>query len=214
MHRVRFPREFWFNSGLAVLLLNCHPIRFGICVPVHTSLTKQQQLHRWKTFNFVIDPSEVDLRLANIKIHKAPGPHGIPNWLLRDFSGLLCQPLAAIFNASLREGFFPPIWKAAEVIPIPKVHPPTSIQNDLRPISLLPTAAKVLRHTWNRISTITNLAAAQKGPPRMPCINGWQHSTRKDPFDRCSSTSARHLTSLITISYSENFKILIFQIVC
>jgi len=51
VHRVRFPREFWFNSGLAVLLLNCHPIRFGICVPVHTSLTKQQQLHRWKTFN-------------------------------------------------------------------------------------------------------------------------------------------------------------------
>ena len=93
--------------------------------------------------DFVIDPSEVDLRLANIKIHKAPGPDGIPNWLLRDFSGLLCQPLAAIFNASLREGFFPPIWKAAEVIPIPKVHPPTSIQNDLRLISLLPTAAKV-----------------------------------------------------------------------
>ena len=36
----------------------------------------------------VIDPSEVDLRLANIKIHKAPGPDGIPNWLLRDFSGV------------------------------------------------------------------------------------------------------------------------------
>ena len=86
--------------------------------------------------DFVIDPSEVDLRLANIKIHKAPGPDGIPNWLLRDFSGLLCQPLAAIFNASLREGFFPPIWKAAEVIPIPKVHPPTSIQNDLSSQSL------------------------------------------------------------------------------
>ena len=40
------------------------------------------------------------------------------------------------------------IWKAAEVIPIPKVHPPTSIQNDLRPISLLPTAAKVFVTDW------------------------------------------------------------------
>ena len=55
---------------------------------------------------------------------------------------LLCYPLAAIFNASLREGFFPLIWKSANVVAIPKVHPPTSIQNDLRPISLLPTVAK------------------------------------------------------------------------
>jgi len=56
--------------------------------------------------DFVIDPSEVDLRLDNIKIHKAPGPDGIPNWLLRDFSGLLYQPLAAIFNESSERGFF------------------------------------------------------------------------------------------------------------
>jgi len=27
----------------------------------------------------------------------------------------LSQPLAAIFNASVREGYFPPVWKAAEV---------------------------------------------------------------------------------------------------
>jgi len=113
--------------------------------------------------DFVIGPSEVDIRFSKIKIHKAPGPDGIPNWLLRDFSQLLCQrrcaimryinlhlhyitlhPLAAIFSASIREGFFPPIWKAADGVAIPKVRPPTSIRNDLRPTSLLPTAAKVL----------------------------------------------------------------------
>jgi len=33
--------------------------------------------------------------------------------------------------------------KAAEVVPVPKVSPPMSIQNDLRPISLLPTLVKV-----------------------------------------------------------------------
>ena len=32
-----------------------------------------------------------------------------------------------IFNASLREGYLPPIWKSAEVVPVPKEHPPTSI---------------------------------------------------------------------------------------
>jgi len=60
------------------------------------------------TPNFIIDPVDIDARLAGIKIHKAPGPDGIPNWLLRDFSSLLCQPLAAIFNTSIREGYSPP----------------------------------------------------------------------------------------------------------
>jgi len=81
-------------------------------------------------FQSAIDPSEVDKRLSSIKIHKSPGPDGIPNWLLRDFSSFLCQPLAAIFNSSIREGFVPPIWKSTEVVPVPKIHPPTSIQND------------------------------------------------------------------------------------
>ena len=86
---------------------------------------------------------EVELRLAKINIYKAPDPDGIPNWLLRDFSQILCYALAAIFNASHREGFFPLIWNSADVVAIPKVDPPTSIQNDLRPISLLPTVATV-----------------------------------------------------------------------
>ena len=96
------------------------------------------------TPNFIINPVDIDARLARIKIHKTPGPDGIPNWLLRDFSSLLCRPLAAIFNASIRQGYFSPIWKSAEVVPIPKARPPTSISNDLRPISLLPTMAKIL----------------------------------------------------------------------
>ena len=41
-------------------------------------------------------------------------------------------------------GFIPPIWKSADVTPVPKVCCPRSIETDLRPISLLPTVAKVL----------------------------------------------------------------------
>ena len=81
--------------------------------------------------------------MCRINLHKSSGPDGVPNWLLRDLAPLLSQPLAAIFNASLREGYLPPIWKSAEVVPVPKVDAPMSIQNDLRPISLLPTLAKV-----------------------------------------------------------------------
>lgn len=94
--------------------------------------------------DFIVDPSEVENRLVHINIHKAQGPDGLPNWLLRDFAPYLCQPLAAIFNASIREGYVPPIWKSAEVIPVPKVSKPRSIQTDLRPISLLPCPAKIL----------------------------------------------------------------------
>ena len=65
------------------------------------------------------------------------------NWFLRDFASIVCEPLAAIFNASIRESYFPPIWKSAEVEPVPKTHPPTSIQDHLRPISLLPTLSQV-----------------------------------------------------------------------
>ena len=93
---------------------------------------------------FIIEPSVVENRLAKINIYKAPGPDGIPSWLLRDFAPFLCQPLAAIFNASIREGYVPPIWKSAEVIPVPKVPRPQSYQTDLRPISLPPCVAKIL----------------------------------------------------------------------
>ena len=56
--------------------------------------------------DFVIDPSEADLRLAKINIHKAPGPAGIPNWLHRNFSQLLCYPLAAILMHLLERDSF------------------------------------------------------------------------------------------------------------
>ena len=50
-----------------------------------------------------------------------------------------------LFNASLLSGIFPQSWKQANVIPIPKVNSPTSIQSDLRPISLTtPTLSKIL----------------------------------------------------------------------
>ena len=56
---------------------------------------------------------------------------------------VLCQPSFSIFNSSIREGFVPLMWKSANVIPIPKVHPPRNIKSDLRPISLVPNIAKL-----------------------------------------------------------------------
>jgi len=93
---------------------------------------------------FIIEVCQVERRLSNINICKAPGPDQLPSWILRDFAPLIAEPLGAIFNTSIREGKVPDIWKSAVVIPAPKINPPRSISSDLRPISLLPVLAKVL----------------------------------------------------------------------
>ena len=64
---------------------------------------------------FIIDVQEVENRLMHIDISKAAGPDGLSNCILRDFAPLLSQPICAVFNACLREGFFPECWKSAEL---------------------------------------------------------------------------------------------------
>ena len=83
-------------------------------------------------------------------MRKAPGPDGLPNWILRDYAIMLCDPICAIFNASVQQEHYPPIWKMADVIPVLKVHPLTSIQSDLRPISLTATISKQLEAVVGR----------------------------------------------------------------
>ena len=85
-------------------------------------------------------------------MHKAPGPDG-PNWILRDFCGQLSGPVCAIFNASIREGTVPALWKEANVIPVPKAHQPQLIETDLR---LTPTLSKLLESfigAWTGLKT-------------------------------------------------------------
>ena len=79
----------------------------------------------------------------NIRQNKATGPDNIPAWVLKDHAALLAPPLTAILNCSLREGKLPKEWKMANIIPLPKVHPPMSICKDTRPSSLTPIASKV-----------------------------------------------------------------------
>ena len=93
--------------------------------------------------NYIIEPYAVENKLSKLNTFKAPGPDGIPTWLLKECAPYLSEPLAAMFNTSLTEGHFPAIWKSAEVIPVPKITPARHIDSDLRPIALLPVVAKV-----------------------------------------------------------------------
>ena len=93
---------------------------------------------------FIIEPYEVERKLSAINTRKSCGPDDIPNWFWREFSPWLAEPVCAIFNASLRHGVVPTLWKCANIVPLPKKKPPRSIQSDLRPISLTPTLSKIL----------------------------------------------------------------------
>ncbi len=101
---------------------------------------------------YIISVDSMESCLMQIKIHKAPGPDGVPNWVLRDFAPVLAGPLASIANSSIRESYVPHIWKCADVLPLPKVTPPTEIEKDLRPISLTPAMSKACMehfiYTW------------------------------------------------------------------
>jgi len=70
----------------------------------------------------------------------APGIDSVPAWVLREFSLILAESVAHIFNLSLESGLVPAAFKYAMVVPIPKVSNPTL--EDFRPISLLPILAK------------------------------------------------------------------------
>ena len=83
---------------------------------------------------YIISVKDVEDQLAKLNIRKAPGPDGIPNWILRDLSPILAPPICSILNASFRDGYVPQIWKSANVCPLPKVTPPKKVEKDLRPI--------------------------------------------------------------------------------
>ena len=71
-------------------------------------------------------------------------PHGL---VLKNHANILAGPLTAIFNSSLREGIIPDTWKSANVILLPKVNPPNTIEKDVRPISLTPIASQIWEST-------------------------------------------------------------------
>lgn len=82
--------------------------------------------------------------LLSSKLHSSVGPDNISAWLLCENTAVLSRPLCSIFNASVREGFIPSLWKSANVTPIEKCSPPLDVDSDFRPISLTPIISKIL----------------------------------------------------------------------
>ena len=85
--------------------------------------------------------------LKNINIHKAMGPDGIPNILLKTCAeelsfGLTCS---AIFQYSLDTGTLPLDWRNANITPVFKKGDRHLAEN-YRPVSLTIVTCKILEH--------------------------------------------------------------------
>ena len=78
-----------------------------------------------------------------MKCSKSAGYDKVSVKLVRDAAGILCKPLAAIFNSSFEMGIFPDMWKIARVTSIFK----SGSKNDMgnyRPISVLSVFSRLL----------------------------------------------------------------------
>lgn len=88
-------------------------------------------------------PSEILFLIKKLKDGKSPGHDLITNKVLKNLPRKPILLITFIFNAMLRLSYFPLIWKLSTVILIPKPNKPKTLATSYRPISLLPTLAKL-----------------------------------------------------------------------
>ena len=83
--------------------------------------------------------------LKGLNPNKASGPDKISPKLLKNMADYLAQPLASLFQASLKQGKVPHQWKNALVTPIFKKGNKHDAAN-YRPVSLTSVCCKLLEH--------------------------------------------------------------------
>jgi hypothetical protein len=114
-----------------------------------------------------ITEKDVDDALKCLDTNKAYGPDGIGPKVLKEARPTIISILTKLFNMSLTKGIFPSPWKLANVCPIYKKAEEFFTKN-YRPISLLPTIAKVFekvvfKHLYNFFKTNFTISLWQAG---------------------------------------------------
>ena len=94
----------------------------------------------------IIYPDGVLELLKNLKDNKAPGPDGIPPWILKMTAEEISPILANIFQASIDKGYLPSQWREANICPIFKKGDKAEPAN-YRGVSLTSVTSKILEHT-------------------------------------------------------------------
>ena len=160
---------------------------------------------------YIIDLTITPQSLRKVKTDKATGPDNVPAWILKHHGNIIAGSLTAIFNSSLREGIIPETWKSANVIPVPKVNPPNTIEKDVRPISLTPIAPKtvesmILSMVNETIEENINcnqfgeMGEASTTDALVEMIHRWSEATDKlDHYVRAALLDLVRLSTLSTI---------------
>ncbi|KAJ3476748.1 hypothetical protein NLI96_g10952 [Meripilus lineatus] len=92
-----------------------------------------------------ITSDEVAKAIEVLSPYKAPGPNAIPNIAIQSTRHIIIPSLTSLFNACLRVGHQPTLWKIFTTVTLRKPHKPDySIPKAYRPIALEDTIGKVL----------------------------------------------------------------------
>lgn len=86
---------------------------------------------------------EIQNIIKNLNPKKAPGDDNISNNEIKNLPQIAILQITAICNAILRFQYYPPRWKKAKVILIPKPGKPLNNVNSYRPISLISNLSKI-----------------------------------------------------------------------
>lgn len=88
-------------------------------------------------------PSEVNKTIRKLKNNKAPGEDGIQNITLKMLPRKAVVYITYIYNACIKNRYYPDSWKTATVLAFPKSGKDVSKPENYRPISLLCTLSKI-----------------------------------------------------------------------
>lgn len=88
-------------------------------------------------------PNEIKFLIQNLKFGKFLGYDLITNTILKKIPAKTLILITYIFNSMFRLSYFPLIWKLSTIILTPKPNKTKNLVTSYRPISLLPTLAKL-----------------------------------------------------------------------
>ena len=119
-----------------------------------------------QTENFFVSSYDLTDVFSKLKGKLSSGLDQIPNIILKNFSSELILEYCTLFNNMLNNAYFPPNWKTAKLIVIPKKDKDKNNLKNLRPISLLPNISKVfevlVNININKIIKINNLISPKQ----------------------------------------------------
>jgi hypothetical protein len=123
-------------------------------------------------------PDEVEAHIRQLKSKKAPGPDELKAPIFKNLPRIAIVALTVIFNNCMRAHHFPPAWKHATTVMIPKPGKDPTNPLSYRPISLLNIAGKVFekilsKHLENQakpaqIPVHLNVLLRSQVPPPSP----------------------------------------------